>query len=416
VQFPHPPTSADAGYQVNATYSCASSGNASKTIGVWSPTNISSSPLSIPCSFSGPRLFQFGITDYYSDVQWSTSTNWPISTAPTVVTGSNNVKFATIGYNVNNLNSATVTVSYKHSQCPNASPSVQTYNITRTSDLPAPVFTAESPTSACGSTSGTVSVAPPAQAPSGYRWYSVPANALKINGGFYSSASAPLTTTTPSVTIQAGAQDGAVILYVSAVYPGGCSTVWGTRELKVAAAILPAPTIYDDLISAPGDPTIYLFTAPQYSGAIYNWYVGSTLIESTTNYTFRRYVPCRAFSSVSCTVTNACGTSAPSEVIRVAGGCKDTRVANFTVSPNPASSIVTIGVKNDANTKPATSSSAVSFNEIIIYDFSGNPVKRQKYANVKQGTINIGNLRTGTYYIEIRNGQFTEKQTLIIQQ
>ncbi|HEY0611140.1 MAG TPA: T9SS type A sorting domain-containing protein, partial [Chitinophaga sp.] len=90
--------------------------------------------------------------------------------------------------------------------------------------------------------------------------------------------------------------------------------------------------------------------------------------------------------------------------------------SNFTISPNPATNIVIVAVKGNVTEKSSEVSSVASFNEVIIYDFNGNPVKRQKYAGVKQGTIDIGNLRTGTYYIEIKNGRIAEKQTLIIQQ
>jgi hypothetical protein len=422
IELQFPTVVADVTYVLNAGYNCGGStqGNATLSVLVKKGPATENRSKSIACSFTGELKFDVDMpSGTMSSIQWSTNTGWQASNEWTDWGDGtqNTLDISHKNYVVNNMNTGYVKAVVLGKTCNNAPIYEFNYTITRTSDLSALAFSSGSVTGICGAASGTAAVSPPAQTPSGYRWYTIPANALKINGGFYSSASAPLTTATPSVTIQgASTQDATVTLYVSAVYPGGCSTAWASSQIKVASGILPAPTVIDDLVSAPGDPTIYLFTAPQYSGATYNWYVGSTLIQSTTNYTFRRYVPCRASTTISCTVTNSCGTSAKSDGVTVIGGCRDTRATNFTVSPNPASSIVTIGVKNNTNVKSSATPSVASFSEVIIYDFSGNPVKHQKYADVKQGTINIGNLRTGTYYIEIKNGRIAEKQTLIIQQ
>lgn len=418
VQFPHPSTT-DVNYIVNASFICGSSGSASLPIVVRYITGISSSSQSIPCSFTGQQMFEFGLPSNYGAINWSTTTNWPIVSGPVTVDGQAGTKKSRIYYNVNNLNSGAVMVSVASTVCPNLPASTHTYNITRTSDLPAIAFTSGSSTGVCGTASATVSVTPPTQAPSSYRWYSVPANALKINGNFYSSASAPLTTTTPSVTVQpATAQNTVVTLYASAVYPGGCSTIWSSREISLAPSLPVAPTVTSSLLSAPGEPTEYLFTATAMTNVIYDWYTsGGTLVQSGTGNTFQEYFPCLVSRTYYCIVRNSCGASAPSNSVTRTGGCRDDRaaVSSFIISPNPAVSTVTIAAKSNANAKSTETSSIASFNEVIIYDFSGNPVKRQKYTGVKQGTIDVGDLRTGTYYIEIKNGRYAEKQTLIIQ-
>ena len=420
LQFPSVP--ADVTYRVNVGYVCTN-GNGSTSLNVLvkkGPT-LETRSATIPCSFQGDYTFQADVEKgSWKEVQWSTNTGWVSGSQWTTNGQVSNLEISNKAYGVNNLGSGYVKAVVLGVQCNNAPIYELTYNVTRSSDLPALAFTSSSVAGLCGTSSGTVSVTPPAQAPSGYRWYSVPANALKINGGSYSSAGAPLTTTTPSVTIQpAAAQNGVATLYVSAVYPGGCGTTWSSREISLAPSLPAAPTVTSTRLSAPGEPTEYLFTATSMTNVIYDWYLSNgTLVQSGAGNTFQEYFPCMVSRTYYCIVRNSCGSSAPSNSVTRTGGCRDDRAAAtvFSISPNPASNVVSIGVKNNTSAKSSTTPSVASFTEVIIYDFSGNPVKRQQYADVKQGTIDIGNLRTGTYYIEIKNGRIAEKQTLIIQQ
>jgi len=420
IELQFPTVAADVTYIINAGYNCGGSTQGNATLSVLVKKGVSPETFStaIPCSFQGNYTFQVDVQDgAYQGVQWSTNTGW-LSGNQWLDPQSGPVDFEKKTYGVNNLTGGYVKAVVLGKECNNAPIREVNYTISRTSDLPALAFTPGSVTGLCGTNSGAVSVSPPSQAPSGYRWYSVPANALKINGGFYSSAGAPLTTATQSVTIQpAAAQNGVVTLFVSAVYPGGCGTIWSSRQINLAPSLPAAPTVTSKLATAPGEPTEYLFTATPMTNVIYDWYLGSTVVQSSTNNTFQEYFPCLYTRTYYCIVRNSCGSSAPSNSVTRTGGCRDDRAAvtTFTVSPNPASNVVSIGVKNNTSAKSTTTSPVASFNEVIIYDFNGNPVKRQQYAGVKQGTIDIGNLRTGTYYIEIKNGRIAEKQTLIIQ-
>lgn len=424
IELQFPAVTADVTYIINAGYNCGGStqGNATLSVLVKKGPDIEPRSKSVECSFTGEVKFDLDITSgTMSSIQWSTNTGWQESNQWTDWGDgtSNTLDLIHKNYVVNNTNAGYVKAVVLGKTCNNAPIYEFTYNITRTSGLPALTFSSSSATSVCNTTTGTASVTPPAQAPSGYRWYSVPANALKINGGFYSSASVPLTTTTPSVNIQAAsAQAATVTLYVSAVYPSGCSTAWAASQINVDAGVPAAPTVTSTRLSDPGEPTEYLFTATPMTNVIYDWYLsGGTLVQSGAGNTFQEYFPCLVSRTYYCVVRNSCGSSTPSNSVTRTGGCRDDRAAAsvFAISPNPASNVVSISVKNNTSAKSSTTPSVASFSEVIIYDFSGNPVKRQKYSNVKQGTINIGNLRTGTYYIEIKNGRFTEKQTLIIQ-
>jgi hypothetical protein len=417
LQFPSVP--ADVTYKVNVGYLCTTGdGNTSKDVLIKKGPAIETHTIAIPCSFQGNYAFQVDAQQgAYFGVQWSTNTGW-LSGNTWPENGPGGITYLKKEYGVNNLNGGYVKAVLLGLQCNNAPTLERTYNIIRTPDasLPAPSFAPGTPTTICGTTTTSVSVTPPALVPSGYRWYSVPENALKINGGFYNSESAALLTSTPSVSIQvASAQSANATLYVSAVYPGGCNSAPATQSISIAPGVVPPFTIIDDLVSPPGLPTDYRFYAPALGGVTYNWYVNGNLIVSSPNYIYRRIVPCRSIIDVSCSITNACGMSAQSEAVTVIGGCRETRSAGFVVSPNPANNIVTITAKNNVTVKSAEQSPMEVFNEVNIFDFQGNLVKRRQYTGTKQGTIEVGDLRTGTYYIEIRNGQHAEKQTLIIQ-
>jgi len=80
---------------------------------------------------------------------------------------------------------------------------------------------------------------------------------------------------------------------------------------------------------------------------------------------------------------------------------------SFAVYPNPATNTITIQQKEKTG---------ATINEVSIFDQLGNLKKRSKYsASTKQAQMNIANLMTGVYFIEISSGQNKERQQLIIQ-
>lgn len=160
--------------------------------------------------------------------------------------------------------------------------------------------------------------------------------------------------------------------------------------------------------SATGEPTTYLFTATQNSGATYTWYVGTTIQQTGSSNQFDWYFRCNVTQSVYCTASNPCA-SFTSNSISKTGECK--RANSFTISPNPSSDIITISVSENK----ALQTSQTSFDQVSIYDIQGNLKRVRKFNKLKQATINIGGLNNGSYFIEIFDGTYKERQQLIIQ-
>lgn len=90
--------------------------------------------------------------------------------------------------------------------------------------------------------------------------------------------------------------------------------------------------------------------------------------------------------------------------------------AVYTVSPNPASSEVTIKPADDAaaanSTTAKTTTGAIT--QVTIYDQQGIVQKQQKFTNQKTVKLNVSSLRTGIYFIEITAGSYTERQQLSV--
>lgn len=102
-------------------------------------------------------------------------------------------------------------------------------------------------------------------------------------------------------------------------------------------------------------------------------------------------------------VENACGWSGWSGPvpIQVSSGYF------YMIAPNPATSTATIMQKDNSN---------ADITEIKVFDNTGNLKKRSKYAaGTKQAQINVSDLKTGIYFIEISSGQNKERQQLVIQ-
>lgn len=93
----------------------------------------------------------------------------------------------------------------------------------------------------------------------------------------------------------------------------------------------------------------------------------------------------------------------------------------FTISPNPASDQITIGVTNrpapvDCNSlKSLNTASGVCFSTVNIYNNFGTLVKSFKTNKSKSATIQISNLITGSYIVEIVEVDYLEKHQIMIQ-
>lgn len=110
--------------------------------------------------------------------------------------------------------------------------------------------------------------------------------------------------------------------------------------------------------------------------------------------------------NIGVTATNSCGTS-NIYFITVPIDCSGDDGYRFSVSPNPATNTITVQQKEKPNN---------AINEVRIFDNLGNLKKYSKYGvGTRQAQINVADLKTGIYFIEISSGQNKERQQLVIQ-
>ena len=78
----------------------------------------------------------------------------------------------------------------------------------------------------------------------------------------------------------------------------------------------------------------------------------------------------------------------------------DVATTNFSVSPNPANDFVTI-----------SNSENISVNSISMTDLNGRVVKQNSYSNVSEVQVNISDLASGVYMMNIKSdkGSVTKK-------
>jgi hypothetical protein len=86
---------------------------------------------------------------------------------------------------------------------------------------------------------------------------------------------------------------------------------------------------------------------------------------------------------------------------------------NYTISPNPTKGIIVVAPKNQRD--PAVKKSTdVGISRLSVYDLQNTLRLTKKYDNVKQATLNLGNLPPGTYVVVISDGTGTESQQVIL--
>ena len=159
--------------------------------------------------------------------------------------------------------------------------------------------------------------------------------------------------------------------------------------------------------------TYYVSAVP---GAGYQWSYPSSWIYNyglgTNSITLQ--IPDYAYSSTSGEVRllayNACNNTTLS-TLYVNSSCGE-YYYYYSMSPNPATSTVTVSTKE---TTPKGEKVNKSITEVNIYDQLGNIQKRQKFGKVKTATLNVSELKTGVYFVEIVDGTYKERQQLSIQ-
>ena len=76
------------------------------------------------------------------------------------------------------------------------------------------------------------------------------------------------------------------------------------------------------------------------------------------------------------------------------------------ISPNPASSVITVEAVNvNEGTGATTLSQKNSINNIMLTDKMGNVLRQYNYLSLQKVSINIADLKTDTYFVRIFNGK-----------
>ncbi|WP_167517029.1 T9SS type A sorting domain-containing protein [Hydrotalea flava] len=159
-----------------------------------------------------------------------------------------------------------------------------------------------------------------------------------------------------------------------------------------------------------GIQTWYVNPIPNITGATnWNWTVDNPTsgIYIYSPNSPNIYMDVSKGGGVSVTYTDACGETSQKNGETIYSPCG----YSFTVYPNPANSMVNISLQ-PTNGKTTIVGSAIS--EISIYDLQNNLQRHQLFNKVSNASIDVSNLPTGLYIVEIMDGAYTERHKLQI--
>ncbi len=205
-----------------------------------------------------------------------------------------------------------------------------------------------------------------------------------------------------------GAASGSVRITGTILLPCGTQVI---EFMDIYLGVPQQPNPIGVLFIDPVIGRIQVESEPPVPGATdYRWYKDGVL-QTIYHWTFAQIpIPknkCNVSYAITVTAGNTCGVS-PATYAGVFVPCEN----NFKISPNPATNTIIISI-SQAKT---TSGTNVSFDEIRIFDFQGNLKKYQQYSSkTNQATLNISDLVSGTYVIEVANATYKERQQLVIQ-
>ena len=196
-------------------------------------------------------------------------------------------------------------------------------------------------------------------------------------------------------------------LTITVQITGACGTTTITRTIQLGVNVTryiygPASVSCNDFVN--------YFTS-SIPGASYQWsFPGDWIyISGQGTSSINLQTPGSSFGdvSISVVISDVCGNN--STYFYVYSSCY---YYYYTVSPNPASSTVTVSAKG---TTSKGDKSNKSITEINFYDQQGNLKKYQKLSTgIKTASFNVSDLNTGIYIIEILDGDFKERQKLSV--
>ena len=256
-----------------------------------------------------------------------------------------------------------------------------------------------------GTVSGTYSI-PNLPAGSGVHWSASPSNLVSIN-----SPNSPTTTINKL-------DNGWIVLTATITAPCGTFTVQKT-PIYVLSPYSSAITGWDNVVLTASEQYLFVSWLPT---ANYEWSVYSSPDPYSYSFDpgggnmvdFYAWMP--GYYGLQVQVTTACG------VYYAYGGAEvyDRYNYMFTVAPNPVSTMLSITQSTTGKAAKAKTATAAQppadITAVRIYDASGNVKKEIRYgAGTRQLQVNVGDLKTGVYTVEISTANKKERQQIIIQ-
>lgn len=218
------------------------------------------------------------------------------------------------------------------------------------------------------------------------------------------------TPNSPNSTQTTLTKNASGVITLDAIVSNACGqTITVTKPNISVGKPQPGPITF--VLIDPALGKIQAMVDPVPGATSYNWYKNGVLQTishgAAIQFPIARNV-CNVYYDISVEAINSCGTSLRTHGEAYVPPCNNV----FAVSPNPASASI--------NVAPAAGNAQLSANttidEIRIYDLRGNLKIYQKFHKVQSALINISGLTSGTYFVEITDGSYNERQQIIIQQ
>lgn len=383
------------------------------------------------CAERGNFTFSVNTNPNATKYVWTNTAGWGTSPSET----SN----PSLQYNVNNANSGSLTVTVYNANCANIS-KTGTTALNRAPVTVTPTFTSATTTTLCPTATGTAVITGAAYTPVSYLWYTDPKDYVTINNAAYGPSN-PLTTaaTVTSVSLKynqtAPGDAQPIVLKAVAVYEGancqspvaGIQVVAGppaSDEFRIASSTQ-GESIGKTKSVCPNDIS-YLYPINNYPPdrvIQHQWEVVEGDYSSLTSLTgaqmrVRLYNDAGSFLKLRYRYnTTSCGWSNWNNVTmymtdcgaRVGATAVDTPVVSksaFTVSPNPASSVVTVNM-------PATVKQTGNF-VVNIYNMKGELLSSRKQAAISRFTVDVSKLSAGTYLLEVNSAGRKQAKQIVI--
>lgn len=213
----------------------------------------------------------------------------------------------------------------------------------------------------------------------------------------------------PVTLTRNGSGNGTVV--ISGTITGSCGTASISKTIAVGTQA--TPYLYADW----DNPLKIIVGADPVDGATsFKWYVNNVYIKSTTYY--NTSLPyngsCNSNVTVSVEVVNSCGTSSKTNTNIGMPPCGDF----YLIAPNPARDILTVTAdeKPIVNTKSGMSSLSDSrISQVKIFNSNGVVLKSIPFEKaVRQAKVNVSDLESGLYFIEVSNGNIKRIQKIVI--